>query len=513
MNWKTNHTENQLLLPHTNRGQYAEISSTRRSYECYFVSIWTTAVLAIPATVALLTLGTYTASTLEEEDLEQRQHQLERTWIFFGCAVATLAWTLYVRQHNLRVMIRAGTWPSCCADDAAPQTEAELINAIIHIKTKYGKPPVVVGSGWGYFLQRCTAKGPRLFLHRYVGVSSTTNDDNVLKQRWRSGTTIATVAKHLQKHNFTFSTHPTMDYISLGAWFARGNHGNGGDDAAGSSKTLHIARVIDLNQEPPFTIFQWDYKTLRKYVDASDFGSNRGCYCILDVSFRNLVPNNKLLQQGIIIDSAKRAAEWLAPGAKLRVCFQGAARNYALAIRWSAFSAYNNTAPIHDNPHCGSRACLYIQTDICSVVGGWHESMRNFTARMSHYNANRWMPIVWPIETITIVLAEYYNFEVIFLLEEALDGNRLWNMIQTMINLHQQVGGRSEFRYGTPSKNTPVFMDCAMNRSEAVQLVFDTLLKPPFSVKGNAVALHPGKVQVSTSPCRQVTLARVYGME
>ena len=35
-------------------------------------------------------------------------------------------------------------------------------------------------------------------------------------------------------------------------------------------------------------------------------------------------------------------------------------------------------------------------------------------------NANRWMPFVWPLETLGVVLSGYRNFELIFKLDEAL---------------------------------------------------------------------------------------------
>ena len=52
--------------------------------------------------------------------------------------------------------------------------------------------------------------------------------------RWKSGTTIAALIEHYEKQpvSLTLNHHPTMDYISLGAWFSQGNHGNGGNTKA-----------------------------------------------------------------------------------------------------------------------------------------------------------------------------------------------------------------------------------------------------------------------------------------
>ena len=44
----------------------------------------------------------------------------------------------------------------------------------------------------------------------------------------------------------TLSTYSTMDYISLGAWIAAGNHGNGGDKAGKSTDNIKDARVLDM---------------------------------------------------------------------------------------------------------------------------------------------------------------------------------------------------------------------------------------------------------------------------
>ena len=59
------------------------------------------------------------------------------------------------------------------------------------IVARTGKPPTVVGSGWGYFLTREGAKGTRLFLHEFQGRQPDA------PQRWRSGTTIAAASKTL----------------------------------------------------------------------------------------------------------------------------------------------------------------------------------------------------------------------------------------------------------------------------------------------------------------------------
>ena len=454
----------------------------------YFVVIWSSAILAIPVAVAALIIAArgFVVSNVSST-----------AWIGLTVSLVATLWTLLLRLHEPRVLIRAGAWPLCCADNAMPRTEADLRRHVRRIVSLYGRPPQVVGSGWGFFLQRTKARGPLLCMHRYRGRIAGE------PARWRAGTTIAKVVDDLEREGATLSTHPTMDYICVGSWFSHGNHGNGGDVAIGSSATLEMARVLNMRTD---CIEKLTYAEVRRRFDGVG-NYDPLDYCVIDVSLTNLVRNRLLQKRAIKIDGPRSASEWLALGARLRVCFQGAARNYAFGLRWedpkpSGFEG-------HRDPHCCSACCLYMQTDVCSAFGGWHEKMGQFTSSTTHRHANQWMPAVLPLQTVGIILLGYRNFEAIFKIDTPLTGMRLWSMIDALQKLHATIGGRSEFRYGVPRASTPIFLDCSLRHS--FHMLFELLARPPFDVR--ELALHPGKALLSTFPCKRVTLAQMYGMD
>jgi hypothetical protein len=117
------------------------------------------------------------------------------------------------------------------------------------------------------------------------------------------------------------------------------------------------------------------------------------------------------------------------------------------------------------------------------------------------------MPAVLPIATISVLLSGIRNFELVFLLGEPLNGNLMFELMTKMIQLHKRFGGRSEFRYGSPGPNTPLFMDCAM--SAGFESVF-SMLHNDFGIK--QAALHPGKFSLPIGPLKRVPLAQMYGM-
>lgn len=440
-------------------------------------------MIAIPASLALIILGIVWAAGSGGDEVGYS--------MAFGVAFTLIVYTLVLRMHSPRVLIRAGAFPALCRGDATPTTAREFIDAALNIYKKTGGYPTIVGSGWGFFLKRGGPKSARVFTHRFKGRLP---DD---PKRWRAGTTIAHVAKELLKDGVTFGSHPTMDYISLGAWFSMANHGNSGDRGVASSKCLKNARVLDMATGK---ITMMVYKEIRILFD----GAYANRHAILDVEFHNLVANFDVQKRGIIINSPATAAEWLAPGSHLRLCFQGAARSYAIGARWE--DPYSSTT--HRDPHFCSRFCQYFQMDICSVFGGWHEPIHKYNGKVDLYNANRWMPTVWPFETISVVVSGIRNFEVVFQLGRVFDGQTLFLLITEMIEIHKRVGGRSEVRYSKLAADTPVFLDCAMRTG--TQLVFAMLKE---KLKITEVALHPGKhTYLSTSPLDRVSMAKVYNM-
>ena len=475
------------------------------AYNTYFVLVWGSVALAVPMAIALFGLSIYWTvphehwnATNGTYDGDEQDHPL-RYGLGYGGVALLVLWTALMRLHGSRLHVRAGAWPSLGCGDAYPTNEKEAREAVQRIQKRYGRNPEIVGSAWGFFLLRRGPVGPRVYTHRFTGYR---------RGRWACGTTIADAVKHYEREGRTFSTHPTMDYISLGAWFAMGNHGNGGNHprTKGSSRTLRDARVLDMDSGKVMTM---DYASLRRAFDASPRS-----HFLLSVAFKEeaLVPDIWLQKEGIVVDSEHSAERWLAPDAHLRVMFQGGGRAYAIGARWNPTRKTNfvpERGVDHIDPHCCQRWCIYTQMDTCSVTCGYHEPMTRFNGYTTYANANRWMPLLFPIETIFVVLAGYRNFEIIFLLPYPLTGVTLWPLVRALIKMHNEIGGRSELRYGVNSPDTPVFLDMALTRDfeRPFRLLFHQ-----FGVQ--EVALHPGKFWPgSPFPCQRVSQAKIYGMD
>jgi hypothetical protein len=467
---------------------------------CYnlFVSlVWLSVTLAVP-----LALGSFVALGIVAS-----RDDAPLTALFAVLGVVALLWTLLLRLRGQAVRIRAGAWPALCCGDHTPTVnrrkkrksgeedqqqllddEYELSNvreAVRRIVEKTGKFPSVVGGGWTAFLQRLGPPAPRLFTHRFTGQLS--------NNRWAAGTTIAQVQTELLKTGRTLPSPPTMHGITLGAWFAYASHGNGSAPGMGKSDTLLSARVLDMktNKIKPGV----KYPEIRKLFDSKE--ARR--YMIVDVELKS-EPNIELQKKGIIIDGPASTAEWLAPGAKLRVLFCGAARKYGIGLRWQ--QPYSDTT--HRDPHCCSRYCLYFQVDIFSAIFGWHEPMSNYDGKITLYNANRWMPPILPLELAGALVLGITNYEIILENKTALTGDNLWPLINAFIQMHKRLGGRCEFRTngGAGSK---LFIDISLQRG----------FKEPFQLLKKLgyerCSLHPGKHIVPTAPLERVTLAQMNG--
>tara|TARA_Y100000389_G_scaffold204704_1_gene259046 strand:+ start:518 stop:1915 length:1398 start_codon:yes stop_codon:yes gene_type:complete len=464
-------------------------------YNTYFATIWLTNVLAIPVVVAMViwAIGWHWVP--------------ERLAIGLIDAAVGLVWIIYLRLHGPRVLMRAGAWPALCTGDYFPRTEEALVAAVTAVVNETGQPPVVVGSGWGFFLYRKGPKGRRIFLHNYKGLVPGT-------QRWRAGTTIAQANLFLKKKGYTFATHPTMDYISLGSWFACSNHGNGGATAGKSSDALKNARVLNMAAG---TIETLEYPEIRKLFD----GKEAFKYCIIDCEFAQdkLAQNSDVQKRGIKVDSPESAAVWLDPTQHLRLLFMGAARDHGIGIQWGPLYDASEYGGVHGHrdPHCCQRWCSFFQVDVCSVIGGCYESaytevdgvkyLKNFTGVTTRYHANKWMPTVAPWQTISVVLSGHRNYEIFFKLEEPLNGKTLWKLVSELIGMHKKFGGRSEIRHGAPEG--AICLDMSMNKNFIAPF---RILKLEMGV--DTVALHPGKWndprEIRTRPwCRRVPIGEL----
>lgn len=455
-------------------------------YWLYFQSTWWPFVVVIPAAIAMAIWALANTQSWQAQVVG---------WSIFAVGVFV---AVAMRMHGPRARIRAGAWPGLCTGDATPSTEKELREAVQRMYTQYGRPPTIVGSGWGFFLYRRGAPRPRIFTHKYKG------RQEVDQLRWKAGTTIMAFTQEMKKRGKALETYPTMDYISMGAWFAMGNHGNGGPASGKSSDALMDARVLDMTTNTLVGSGPIKYTEIRKLFDAEQFSPDKPSkYCILDVRFEPLVDNTDVQKKGIIIDSPKACAEWLDPTAYLRVIFQGAARDYAIGLVWKPVYDRENS---HRDSHLCSRYCQYTQIDNCSVACGCHEPISKFNGITTRFFANQWMPPILPLEVLAVTCAGYRNFEIFFRFDTELTPDLLHRLVRACIAIHKMHGGRSEIRVGGP--NGIVCLDMSLRKN------FDApfqMLRDEFDVE--RCSLHLGKWnrvdEVPTAPLKRVAVGEL----
>ena len=237
----------------------------------YFLFFWTIAIAIVPGSLVLAIF--------------------EYWW--WSITLALLA--LIARTNTIRTVVRTGafgTAPRACSSQ-------ELL------KQFKGLRPTVVGSAWGFFLQRRTAKEPVLSMRNFTGIGTGKYDG-----WWAAGTTIKQVLDHYDK---TFPSHPSQDDITIGSWFATGSHGSGGDAGKSSSSVLHSAEVVCF--DPPSIKIYENYEKLRAIFDRPNN------HVITWVKFHNLVPNAPIQKRAFDVVDIASADKWLSKGAILRVLF------------------------------------------------------------------------------------------------------------------------------------------------------------------------------------------------
>ena len=459
-------------------------------YVSYFATVWGFVTVA-----ALGVVGFGIASIVFGVEHHKRDN-LELAIGLGSAAAFCLMYTLVMRMHGNQVLVRAGRWPALCQAVRFPKTSDEAIAACEELRRGNDKLPMVVGGAWGYYLYRKLADPNCIFTHRMRGLVDKSN-----QMEWYAGSTLREVLDFYSKRGCTVSTHPTMEYITVGAWFATASHGNGGDLAKGSSHTMASAFIYNMRTGRELDV---DYKQLRMRFDSED---TRAEWIVLKVTFQKLIRNATLQKKAIVIKDAQSAAEWLEDDARLRLCFMGAARDYGFGIRWEECCYDQDAAAAHYDPHCCSRFCTFLQADVCSVVCGCRENLMAWRGQSSYLNANRWMPALPPVFATLVTLTGYLNAEIYFRLDQPLTGGKLWSIIKDLIQVHKEYGGRSEIRYGRRSANTTVFLDMSMKVS------FHPILSMLHKKHGvTEAALHPGKYQCTLAPIKEVNVGIVYGL-
>ena len=410
----------------------------------YFLFFWTIAIAIVPGSIILAIF--------------------EYWW--WSITLALLA--LLARTNTIRIAVRAGafgTAPVACSSQ-------ELLNRF------KGLHPTIVGSAWGFFLQRRTAKEPVLSMRNFTGIGTGKYDG-----WWAAGTTIKRV---LDQYDKTPPSHPSHDDITIGSWFATGSHGSGGDAGKSSSSVLHSAEVVCF--DPPSIKIYEQYEQLRAVFDRSNN------HVITWVKFHNFVQNVQLQKRAFDVVDIASADKWLSKGAVLRVLFVGAARD-GLGIRWEV--PYEQTR--HVDPHCCSKCCIFIQTDICSACCGCKDDYSHWNGLTTLREANRWIPPIIPFETFIAVIGGHINFEFVFRIQK-MNANILDKMLRMLRKMHREIGGRTEIRYGT----SVIFWDLSLQGS------FERPFQLLVELGVERIALHPGKAQPQVSVIPIVSIGDIY---
>lgn len=449
-------------------------------YEAFFVIMWGAAILSIFAALGMAIWLLVSFFVYEDG------HALRSTLTLL-CIVALLFYTYILRKHGFRVMVRAGVFPFCCTGGVFPQSLDELKCVLLEYH-RQKKHYTIVGGGWSHFLWRRIATGTRVFLHNFHGKR---NGGEV----WHSGTTIAEVQAQYKARGESLAHFPTMDYISIGAWVACFNHGNTGDKYKNLDRhPIKRVYIFNINSNKEFV---YDLKSAQVLLATNTYISPN--LVITGVEF-NSVKDSQVQKRLVMVQNEETANQWLQDGAYLRMMFIGGTRDYAMALRWD--DVYKPTQ--HKDPHFCSRMCLFLQTDVFSVVGGWHESPDNFTGISKLSDANKWTPPIYPFMTVAVILSRIVNFEVFFKINNTLCARDLAQFVQKAIRMHKEVGGRSEVRYDTQGEHTLLYWDISLSGN--FDKPFRLLQTLEFNgCKVTHVALHPGKYHdVPVEPLLQV---------
>ena len=403
----------------------------------------------------------------------------------------------------------------------APSTQDELVDAVRRVfEENAHKPPEearpqIVGCGWGYYLCRRAARRA-VFTHRLRGRPDATNHP----LRFYAGTTIAEVCACLHAtRKKTFWSTPTHQQVSIGSWLARSCHGNGGPSGFPSSHAASTVLVLHIETAATAArgVQTFAYKQARAWFDADP---DDWVIVAVEFSSNRLAPSDLLLQKRMVTVPKHETrvtsglSTWLSDDAVLRVLFFGSARpKCGIGVTYTQVP--NRTTAVkrrlccgvgcevdHIDPHFGSTACMSMQLDTCSLLGGWHETdplaWRGITT-LKHANAFSPSSLLnaAPFAPLVIMWTGLLNFEFIFVLRRSVEGGRaarektVQTLCNALINVFTGPGpvwGRCEVRMGDLARGI-LFLDISARESDAAHIVKAIA---PF-VHARQIALHTSK--------------------
>ena len=424
-------------------------------------------------------------------------------------AVLALLLRLRLSSPGARARLLSGNTPYGCFH--APRTSAEFVKSLCEVWEATGRRPTVVGSGWGFFIGRVSARDA-VFTHKLKG--------QIGEYDFLAGTELRAVQATLRKtHQLSFWSTPTMQRISIGSWLSRSCHGNQGPKGRPSNCAAFQVRVVDLTslesvRDDARLGLDWVlYDTVKH-----EFDKFPGKFVIAAVRF-----DPKQMARDFFLKKARcdvrpspltgtvsvGLLEWLTDEAVLRVLFFGSARR-DLAIGTTYVRAGPEAAPVyrrqcdcfgplvpHVDPHSCSVAGTSLQLDTCSLLCGYYEkSKRSWQGIIYLSDANAFSPDPsWLVFPIVALLSATVNFEFIFVLSLNISVPlspevRVQRLCDSLFGVYNKVWGRSELRMGRLEDGL-VFVDCVMNPRDTDVLV--QALRP--HVHASAVALHDSKYQ------------------
>ena len=491
-------------------------------------------VLLLPAVLLLTAVGLGVAGIVL---LVEERRVLGAALLGVGTA-AGLARALWIFRA---VRVRSQSLHLCGGH--APRHEAELLRVLEQCLSS-GSLPTVVGSGWGFWTAHVIARGNVIHMHKFTGERprrGLVDPTPYGMMRFLAGTTIFDAEKAIRrKYGNTFWSTPSIQTISLGGWFGGSCHGNSGAGGKPSSYAVHDIEFYELYDDrgrlwPQPVERREPYKVARRLFD-----DDLSRYVIVAVTFDALgtnetgigymvdatawvhktlctIPIGRNVERGTRRAATPELVEWLDDDAPLRLLFCGSSRRtYALGLKYNWWTPqkprpYRRILGLfkveHVDPHDCSAACMSLQLDAFSMIGGWHETADDaYNGRMLMVHANRFTPdastigrAFYGLGPAFVHLFNVRNCEFIFnLLNPISSSARTVDLIQQLVDelvvFCRSRWARCEIRTNTKRESAGVvFVDLGTSDANMCEIV---PLLTPF-VRERRIAMHTSKYQSS----------------
>ena len=467
-----------------------------------------TAPLALLSSVACLVLG------IVFFDLRSPLLSLG----LFAAGLILLVYRVRFFEYGARARALSGNAPFLMTNAPWPEISEMVQDGVVRQMQDTGRPPQIVGCGWGYFIGRRAAQQP-LFTHHLRGRPDAQN-----RPLWfYCGTTLAEVCEVIHdEYQKTFWSTPAHQNISIGSWLARSCHGNSGASGKPSSYAAEWVDAIHMQSVETALrgVQRYAYKEAKAWFDedpdewfvvAVEFDENKLAENGWLQKRLTKVPKHDVVSPGL--------SDWLLEAPVLRVLFFGSARRDGLGVTYTPVSGPEvapNRRPCgccppvkHIDPHDCSAPCMSLQLDTCSLLVGWYERTKNaWNGVIRLKDANAFSPSnlldAMPLIPLVVMGTGLLNFEFIFHLRESLSESpaqtiqRLCNVLIELYAGRNGIWGRCELRIGSLERGL-IFVDTIAREANAARVV-------------NALAwfVRNGRIALHDSKYRSVALQRAF---